>query len=108
MNRLPGGQQPRQQPKSSQGPVHRVPCPHCGFMNDFRNLDSQGLLDTGHSVYCRDDDGGGCGRLMMVVAVQTIKMIAVKPVLGVAPRGPHQAQEARTLSHAQLQRLLKG
>jgi len=105
VRQLPGA--PRQQPKSTQGPSHRVPCPHCGQLNDFRNLESQQLLDTGHQVTCRNENGEGCGRLMQVVAVQTIKMIAVKPMGGFVRQGQADPRQASTLSPAQMRRLLR-
>jgi hypothetical protein len=89
--------------------VDRVPCPHCGRPNDFRELDGQQLLDTGHRVICRGENHGeGCGMLMEVVSVRTIKVLAVKPIRGYAPAGQAPAQDARTMSPAQLQRYLKG
>jgi hypothetical protein len=113
MNRLRGGggrQNPPQQPKSTQGALERVPCPHCGRGNDFRELDNQTLLDTGHKIICRGDKGDGCGLLMEVVAIRVIKVIAVKPIRGSAPTstsgGP--VRDATTIGQAQLQRLLKG
>ncbi len=106
MKLLPGQRPP--QPKWTQGPVDRVPCPHCGKPKDFRELDSQQLLDTGHEVICRDDNGEGCGQLMMVAAIRVIKVLAVKPMRGMPASGQAQAREAVTVSHAQLQRLLKG
>lgn len=101
--------QPRQQPKSCQGTEDRVPCPHCGRAIDFRELGAQQLLDTGHEVVCRNDEGEGCGQMMVVVGIRVVKVIAVKPVLGVPVRRDQRpAQEARTMSPAQLQRYLKG
>jgi hypothetical protein len=109
VNRLPPGQgqrRPRQQqPPSTAGPLHRVPCPHCGRGNDFRELEGQQLLDTGHKVICRGENPGeGCGQLMEVVAIQAVKMVAVKPIRV----SDQQARQALTMSPAQLQRYLKG
>lgn len=109
MNRLPPGRrpaatQPRQQAAWSRGTVDRVPCPHCGRPNDFRELDGQQLLDTGHKVICRGENPGeGCGQLMEVVAIQTIKVLAVRPIRVT----DQQNRQALTMSHAQLQRYLK-
>lgn len=108
MNRLPPGQKRPPQPKWTQGTVDRVPCPHCGRPNDFRELDMQQLLDTGHEVTCRGENSGdGCGRLMVVAAIKILKVVAVKPSKGTAPRAQRPAGEARTMSPAQLQRYLK-
>jgi len=109
MNRLPPGHRPtnaqsRQQPAWNRGPIDRVPCPHCGRPNDFRELDNQQLLDTGHKVLCRGENPGeGCGQLMEVVAIQTIKVLGVKPIRVT----DQQSRQALTMSHRQLQRLLK-
>ena len=108
---LQGGQQrsPQPQPKWVHGTVERVPCPHCGRANDFRNLASQQLLDTGHEVTCQGEQPGeGCGQLMEVVGVKTVTVVAVRPVrgAGVVTR-EQQAREATTMSPGQLQRLLR-
>jgi hypothetical protein len=109
MNRLPPGQQRAPQPKWTQGSIDRVPCPHCGKPNDFRELEMQQLLDTGHRVICRGENPGeGCGRLMEVAAIRVIKVIAVRPAMGIAPQNQRPVGEARTISPAQLQRYLKG
>jgi hypothetical protein len=104
--RLPPGQQRQarpQQPPWTHGPIERVPCPHCGHANDFRELHSEQLLDTGHEIDC-----GHCGRMMEVTAMRQITVIAVRPISahgGGAQRGRAQAT---TIGHAQLNRLLRG
>jgi hypothetical protein len=109
MNRLPPGSVPRQQPKWTQGTIDRVPCPHCGRANDFRELKGQQLLDTGHEVICRSEQAGeGCGRMMVVAAIRDVTIVAVRPSQARAPCAQHAAGEARTMSPAQLQRFLKG
>jgi hypothetical protein len=111
VNRLPPGQraqtnaQPRQQPPCTRGTVDRVPCPHCGRHNDFRELDGQQLLDTGHKVICRgENQGEGCGQIMEVVAIQVVKVVAVRPIR----LSDQQHRQALTMSASQLQRYLKG
>lgn len=106
MNRLPPGrQQPRQQAPCTRGTVDRVPCPNCGRPNDYRELDGQQLLDTGHRVICRGENAGeGCGQLMEVVAIQVLKVVSVRPYR----IAEHQRHQALTMSPAQLQRYLKG
>jgi len=101
----PHGQQRPPQPKWSQGPLERVPCPHCGKPNDFRELANQQLIDTGHKMICQGSDGqSGCGRSMEVTAIRNITVVAVRkhePTSSSAGR-------ALTMSPAQLQRFLKG
>jgi uncharacterized Zn finger protein len=100
MRSLPGQTaQQAPQPKWSKGTIERVACPNCGRVNDFRELHQQQLLDTGHKVICES-----CGRLMEVVAIKVVTLIAVRPVLDTGP----SANQARTISPGQLQRLLKG
>lgn len=107
MNRLRGQAPPQQaqQPKWTKGTLDRVPCPNCGKICDFRNLESQNLLDTGHRMTCEH-----CGRVMEVVGIQRLTLVAVRPyrpgVGGGAP-GLASARPATTISHAQLQRMLK-
>lgn len=82
-----------------------MPCPNCGRPNDYRELEGQQLLDTGHKVICRGENPGeGCGQLMEVVAIQTLKVITVRPFRVTA----QQHGQALTMSPAQLQRYLKG
>jgi len=92
---------PQQSPGVT-GPIDRVPCPHCGKPNDFRDLSSQQLLDTGHRLFC-----DSCGNSMEIAAIRTMTFLLVRPLRGGGARpiaGPH---DARTISPAQLQRLLK-
>jgi hypothetical protein len=96
-------QQPQQLPPVVSGPINRVPCPHCGKPNDFRELQQQQLLDTGHSCDCDH-----CGGLMVVAAIQPITMITVRKSNQRPKKGIPAPQQARTLSAAQAQRLLKG
>lgn len=107
MNRLPPGHRPanaqaRQQPPSCVGTVDRMPCPHCGKANDFRELDAQQLLDTGHQMSCTF-----CGRMMVISAIRVVKYMQAQPLRGVPVAPALGAAEATTISPAQLQRLLK-
>lgn len=89
----------------TQGVIHAVPCPHCGKPNDFRELDSQQLLDTGHEVEC-----DACHRTMQVAQINVVKVLSVRPVAGAPVRTPQHmrpAQQATTISPAQLNKLLK-
>jgi endogenous inhibitor of DNA gyrase (YacG/DUF329 family) len=66
-------------PQATQGPIHRVPCPHCGKPNDFRaHADSelggagwgeQGL-ETGAKVDCDQ-----CGRFAKILAIEKVVVI---------------------------------
>jgi len=59
--------------KTTQGPIDRVPCPWCSKPNDYRIMQSQQLLDTGGEHFC-----DYCGHSMIVVAIRTIEVVAVK------------------------------
>lgn len=79
-------------PSTTSGPIHQVPCPHCGKPNDFRALKSQQLIDTGHQMYCDH-----CGRSMEVVRIATVEVVSVRrdPSGKVAPqlRAAEQRQQ---------------
>lgn len=63
---------PTQQQPSVHGPIDKVPCPSCGRPNDFRILESQQLLDTGHEVFCDH-----CGYSMIVTGIRQVKYVVV-------------------------------
>src|SRR5687767_10182712 len=95
--------------KATGGPIDNVRCPNCGRGNDFRELDSEQLLDTGHTMVCDH-----CMRLMQVTSIRMIKVVQVAQYFG-----PHQTparrrgqmpppRQATTLSPAQTNRLLRG
>ncbi len=88
---LPGQKQQQQQmAKAVQGQIHEVPCPWCGHKNDFRTIQSEQLLDTGGEHYC-----DACGYSMMVVAVRTVEVVAVRknPKGGRAPAHVARARQ---------------
>jgi hypothetical protein len=100
----------QRQPPTVNGPVHHVPCPHCGRRNDLRELDSQNLLDTGSEIICSPVDGapntGHCGRLFAVVGIRAVKFVVVAPLHKPARAGLPAAQPARAVAPGLLQRLL--
>lgn len=59
--------------KAIQGTIDRVPCPHCGKGQDFRVLQQQQLLDTGHQLFC-----DFCGRSQEIVRIITVTHVAVR------------------------------
>jgi hypothetical protein len=93
---------PPQIPPVLSGPINRVPCPHCGKPNDFRELQQQQLLDTGHEADCDH-----CGGLMTIAGIQPVTMITVRKNMKRPKAGIAAPAQARTLSAAQTQRLLK-
>lgn len=84
------------------GPVHRVPCPHCGKPQDMRELAAQNLLDTGNDVVCED-----CGRVYIITGIAQIMLITVRPSNRPARRQLPDAQPATTVGPRQMQRLLR-
>lgn len=93
---------------TTNGPINAVRCPHCGKPNDFRDLQQQQLLDTGHIAECDH-----CRRLMEVIRIAPVTIITVRASSGQPSqrRRPGQlppARQATTLSPAQTRRLLKG
>lgn len=87
-NQLPPGASTR----TVQGPIHAVPCPHCGKPNDYRTLKSEQLLDTGHCNFC-----DYCGHSMEVVKLATIEIVVVRrdPSGKVAPARSRAQAAAR-------------
>ena len=92
----------QRQPPTVNGPVHGVPCPHCGRTNDLRELDSQNLLDTGAEIVCSALDGtpsgGHCGRLFQVVRIQAVKFVVVAPMHKAPRQRLPAAQPARAVA----------
>lgn len=95
------GQAPRMPPQTH-GPIQSVPCPHCGKTNDLREFSQQQLMDTGHEFDCQH-----CHRLYEVAQIYQVTVVAVRPSLRQARRQEPQARPARTISPAQLKRLLR-
>lgn len=58
---------------TTQGPLHAVPCAHCGKPNDMRVLDEQKLIDPGSGVECDH-----CGRISTIVGVRQTKVVVLK------------------------------
>lgn len=100
---------PNRQPPTVNGPVNRVPCPHCGRPNDLRELDVQNLLDTGSDIVCgpvdRAQNTGHCGRMFQIVGIAHVKVIRVAPVQGQPRHALPQAQPAYTIGGRQVRRL---
>lgn len=67
-------------PQMTAGPLHAVPCPHCGHKNDCRLLHEQSLLESGHKIDC-----DRCHRLMLVMSCAPVVMVQVRQLAGVAP-----------------------
>lgn len=103
MNRLPPGpRQGQQQPPWVTGTVERLPCPHCGRVNDFRELDLQQCLDTGHTMSC-----DGCNQMMEITAIRVVKVVQARPIRpGQIMRPTLGPAPATTVSHGQLRKLL--
>ncbi len=107
--RLPPGKpqqgQPRRAPQTH-GPIESVPCPHCGKRLDFRDLQSQQLLDTGHKIICDH-----CHRVVIVAALRQITLVALQPSNEASRHGlpsARPAQQATTIGPAALRKLLGG
>ena len=60
------------------GPLHAVPCPHCGHTSDWRELELAGDygnigLEPGTTVSCDH-----CNLMMRVVGVNRVTIITVR------------------------------
>ena len=71
-------------PQVTQGPLSRVPCPHCKVPMDFRahaDGDSGGTgwgeqgLEKGAQVDC-----DRCGRRSLIIAKETVTIIRLQPL----------------------------
>jgi len=58
---------------TTNGPLHAVPCAHCGARQDLRLLDEQKLLDMGQGVVCDH-----CKRTSRIVGVRETKVIVLR------------------------------
>lgn len=92
-------QRPHQLPQTG-GPIDRVVCPHCGKTNDFRDLQSQQLMDTGSGVECDH-----CHRHMRIAAIRTVTLVAV---VAITPSGELAAPAPPASAPGGLRRFLKG
>jgi hypothetical protein len=59
--------------KATTGPLHAVPCAHCGAAMDMRGLQEQNLVENGQHVVC-----DACNRPSLIVAVQQTTIIRVR------------------------------
>lgn len=65
--------------KTTKGPDHAVPCPHCGFPNDFREIDhvvnaaASAAIVNGQLVECDQ-----CQKNMEVVDTRRMLVIVVR------------------------------
>lgn len=114
-------QAPQQSPKITAGPLHAVPCPHCGHKGDYRQLKelgggqsfgrnvrmyrgqdgkldasaegvSTGMLETGNQVSCDK-----CGRVSVIVAIQTVTVMKLRQTGGRRPVDQQAAAQARAV-----------
>jgi hypothetical protein len=60
-------------PRTTSGPASAVPCAHCGAPGDYRGLEEQHLLDTGHTVIC-----DACNRTSEIVGVQQVTLVRLR------------------------------
>lgn len=60
-----------QQPPMVQGPIDRVPCPHCGKPNNCRRLDE--MLDVGVIFICDH-----CKQKVEISGLRDVRFVAVR------------------------------
>lgn len=58
---------------TTSGPLHAVPCAHCGAKQDARELDAQQLIETGQGLVCDN-----CKRTSTIVGVRQTKVIVLR------------------------------
>ena len=59
--------------RTTSGPLHAVPCAHCGAAQDMRGLDEQHLLENGQNVIC-----DGCNMPSEIVAVAKTTVVRLR------------------------------
>ncbi len=59
------------QPPMTQGPIDRVPCPHCGKPNNFRRVDE--MLEPGNKFNCDH-----CKQVMQICGIKDVRFVAVR------------------------------
>lgn len=88
----------------TKGPVHAVPCPSCGFKQDFREL----LVTDGETLVPEMDVScDQCGMMAKVAGVQKITFVALEATGRRAPdfRGPmYPPQQQQPMAGAPQQR----
>lgn len=72
---MPKPPPPQPLPPTTQGPVHAVPCPHCGRPNNCKGLHE--MLTSGTTLTCDH-----CGQLMQIVGVKMVQVVLLSK-----PRG---------------------
>jgi hypothetical protein len=93
---MPQQQPPQQQPGITKGPIHAVPCPQCGAIQDCRELlvaDGAGqTLHTNTTISCDE-----CGTIAVIKAIQTVKVLYLQNTGQRDPafKGPMSAQPPR-------------
>ncbi len=73
---------PQNPPPMVQGPIDRVPCPHCGKANNFRRVDE--MLEVGNVFGCDH-----CKKPMQISGVRDVRFVAVRKP------GPGKAMQRR-------------
>lgn len=60
---------------TTKGPVHAVPCAHCGHAQDLRVIDAQKLLDVNAGVVCDH-----CDKTSNIVSIREIKFVVLRQI----------------------------
>jgi len=57
------------------GPLHAVPCAHCGAPQDLREADKDMLVEVGRGCVCDH-----CNRTSEIVGVREIKVVVMRQI----------------------------
>ena len=68
---MPKPPPPQPQPPMTQGPIDKVPCPHCGKHNNFRRVDE--MLENGNRFQC-----DFCKQVMEICGIRDVRFVAVR------------------------------
>lgn len=86
------------------GPIHAVPCAHCGLPNDLRKIKDEGVLERGGNMECDH-----CHMFSEIVAIQPVTIIAVRQSKKMRGRAQTAAAAppARTVSPGALAQMFR-
>lgn len=62
-------------PGTTNGPMHSVPCAHCGHKNDLRELEAQKLVEVGQGIICDN-----CSKQSRIVGMKSVMMVVLRQI----------------------------
>ncbi len=85
---------------STRGLKHAVPCPHCGYKNDFRGMEE--YTEAGMRMDCEGPEGEGCGKGSKIIKVEAVTLITLQKFCQCAVAAPNKKRTACKRCHMAL------